>query len=92
MDREIKKSELVNQCTSITIEKIDRLFFLVNKNEFQSKHGVYSLMVGGVEEIRREISEIWKMFLTENRLVDIPNNATQSDTPPTETVNKEEST
>lgn len=46
MDREIKESELVNLCTSITIEEIDRLILLANKKEFRSKHRVNSLIVG----------------------------------------------
>lgn len=58
MDREIKESELVNQCTSITIEEIDKLFLLSNKKEFRSKHRANDLKVDRVEEIRRETSEI----------------------------------
>lgn len=63
MDREIKESELVNQCTSITIEEIDRLTLLANKKEFKRKNKVNNLMVGRVGEISRETSAIWRIFL-----------------------------
>lgn len=68
MDKEIKESELVNECTSITVEEIDRLILQVNKKEFKRKHNVNSLMVGRVEEIRKETIEVWKKFLTGNGL------------------------
>ncbi|XP_057864250.1 uncharacterized protein LOC131072193 [Cryptomeria japonica] len=94
MHREIKESQLVNQCTSITIEEIDRLILLANKKEFGSTHGVNSLMVGRVEEIRRETSAIWNKFLTKNRLVETVSRdeATQSKNSLVNDVNKEEDT
>lgn len=46
MDREIKESELVNQCTNITIEEIDKLILLGNKKKFGRKNRVNSMMVG----------------------------------------------
>lgn len=70
MDKEMKENELVNQCTSITIEEIDRMILQENKKEFKRKHIVNSLMGGRVEEIRKETIEIWNKFLTKNRLVE----------------------
>lgn len=51
-------------------------------------------MVGRVEEIRRETITIWKKFLIENQLVEIvsQDDATQSQNPLVNDVNKEEDT
>lgn len=94
MDMKIKESELFNMCTNITIEKIDRFILQANKKEFRRKHRVNNLMVGRVEKIRRETIQIWKKFLTENRLVESVSQdaVTQVENPSMHDVNKVEDT
>ncbi|XP_059076764.1 MADS-box transcription factor 31-like [Cryptomeria japonica] len=60
LDKEIKGSTLINVSASISQEEVDRIMELANKKEFRSKNRVNRLMVGKVEEVRKETKEIWK--------------------------------
>lgn len=41
---------------------------LANRKEFRSKNKVNKLMVGRVEEVRKETKDVWKRFLKNNRV------------------------
>lgn len=54
-DREMKETELVNRCTCITHDEVNRLIEEANKNKFKSKNRINKLMIGNVDEVRKEI-------------------------------------
>lgn len=69
LDKEMKERKFINNNVCISQEEVDRLMELANWKESRSKNRVNRLMVAKVEEVRKEIEEIWKMFLKFNRVL-----------------------
>lgn len=63
IDREMKERELVNVCTCITHGEAKRLIEEAKKKEFRSKNRISRLMIGNVEEVRKETKEIWRKII-----------------------------
>lgn len=66
--KEMKKRELINISACISQEEVANLIELANQEEFRRKNRVNRLTIGKVEEVRKEIKEIWKRFLKDNQL------------------------
>lgn len=64
----MKERELINVCTCITQDEVHRLIEEDKKNEFRSQNRVNRLMVGRVEEVRKETKNIWKKIIMSNPL------------------------
>lgn len=60
IDIKMKDRELVNRCKYITHSEVNKLIEEANKKEFKSKNKINRLMIGNLEEVRKEIEEIWK--------------------------------
>lgn len=54
LDKEMKERELIKIIACISQEEVDKLMELTNRKEFRSKNKVNRLMVGRVEEVRKE--------------------------------------
>lgn len=67
-NKEMKEIELINVCTCITQDKVKRLIEEANKKEFRSKNMVNKLMIGKVEEVRKETKDIWRKIIVNDPL------------------------
>ncbi|XP_059077213.1 uncharacterized protein LOC131876304 [Cryptomeria japonica] len=68
IDKEMKERELINVCTCIFQEEAHKLIKEENKKEFRSRNRVNRLMIGSVEEVRKETKEIWRRIIKNNPL------------------------
>lgn len=67
-DKEMKERELVNICTYITPDEVKILIEEANKKEFKRKNRVNRMMIGKVEEVRKEIEDIWRKKIVSDPL------------------------
>lgn len=88
----MKERELANLCTCITHSELNRLIEEENKKEFKSKNQINRLMIGNVEEVRKETQDIWKKIIQNDPLYKDALKPSQSEIPPTDDVNKGEDT
>ncbi|XP_059064778.1 uncharacterized protein LOC131073083 [Cryptomeria japonica] len=65
--KEMNEHELINISACISQEEVDRLVEQANNKEFIRKKGVNKIMIGRVEEVIKEIEEMWKRFLKNNQ-------------------------
>lgn len=65
-DERLKEYVLVNLCSIITTEEIDRLLKLT-KNEFKRKYRVNKIMLGKIDEVVKETKNILTKILLDNQ-------------------------
>lgn len=68
IDKEMKERELFNVCTRVSQDEAKRLIKEANKKEFRIKNRVNRLMIGEVEEVRKEIEDIWRRIMMNDSL------------------------
>lgn len=63
LDRQIKETELVNLCPTITPPEMADLINKIGSSEFNPKYRINSLMLERFEEIKKETIDIWVRIL-----------------------------
>lgn len=68
IDEKMKERELINVCTYVSQDEAKRLIEEANKKEFRRRNRVNRLMIGRVEEVRKETEDIWRRIMKNNPL------------------------